>query len=288
MKKKKNQGFFVLILLTFIVSNVSAQSSDWLLGNFSEKSKLETKNESTLILTNGLISRTFSISPNGATIGFDNLVTEETLIRSVRPEALVEIEGIEYDVGGLNGQPVHNYLKKSWIKDMTANPGSFKYTSYSINEIEERFQWKKRMEWLPKDMPWPPKGKTLTMIYRADDTTIKTLLGEKDSDINRKVLLEDKFAVLSPKWEIFTSGASDRSSFINEGKAGEIMAMSNTSVYAEQKLPENTRVIKCKLNNGTDISESHGLGMVVVFPDKKVRLAFSGTYGFSFSDGEQN
>ncbi len=130
MKKKKNQGFFVLILLAAIVSNVSAQSSDWLLGNFSEKSKLETKSDSAIILTNGLISRTFSTTPNGATIGFDNLVTEETLIRSVRPEALVEIEGIEYEVGGLNGQPVHNYIKKSWIKHMTANPSSFKYTSY--------------------------------------------------------------------------------------------------------------------------------------------------------------
>lgn len=287
MKKKKNQGFYVFILSAFFVSNVSAQSNDWLLGNFQEKSRLETENESTLVLTNGLISRTFSTTPNCATIGFDDLVNDEALIRSIRPEALVEIDGIEYEVGGLKGQPIHNYLKKSWIKDMTVNPGSFKYISYSINEIEERFQWKKRMEWLPKDMPWPPKGKTLTMTYKADDATINTLLGEKDSDINRKVLLEDKFTVLSPNWEIFTSGASDRSSFINEGKAGEIMAMSNTSVYAEQNLLENTRVIKCKLNNGTDISETHGLGIVVVFPDKKVRLAFSGTYGFTFSDGEQ-
>jgi len=287
MKKKKIQGYFILILFSFIISNLSAQPNDWLLGNFPEKSKLETKSNSAIVLTNGLISRTFSISPNGATIGFDNLVNDETLLRSVRPEALVEIDGIEYEVGGLNGQPVHNYLKKSWIKDMTVNPGSFKYKSYSISEIEERFQWKKRMDWLPKDMPWPPKGKTLTMIYRADDSTINTLLGDKESDINRKVLLEDRFAVLSPNWEIFTSGASDRSSFINEGKAGEIMAMSNTSVYAEQHLPENTRVIKCKLNNGTDISDTHGLGMIVVFPDKNVRLAFSGTYGISFSDGEQ-
>ena len=287
MKNKIIQIKNAFILLSFVVSNVSAQSNDWLLGNFPKKSKLETKSSSALILTNGLISRTFSTSPNGATIGFDELANNESVIRSIRPEALVEIDGFVYEIGGLNGQSVHNYLKKSWIKDMTANPGSFKYIGYNISDIKEQFPWKKRMEWLPKDVPWPPKGKNLTMTYKADDATITTLLGDKDSDINRKVLVDDKFTVLSPQWEIFTSGAFDRSSFINEGKAGEIMAMSNTAVYAEQVLPENTRVIKCKLNNGTDISDSHGLGMVVVFPDKHVRLAFSGTYGFTFSDGNQ-
>ncbi|MCK5465471.1 MAG: hypothetical protein KAI95_20730, partial [Bacteroidales bacterium] len=287
MKKKTIQSLNVSALLLCILLNASGQSKDWLLGNFQEKSNLEKTNNDQLILTNGLISRTFSMVPNGATIGFDNLINGESVIRSVRPEAIVEIDGIEYEVGGLEGQPAHNYLKKSWIKDMTANPGSFKYSSYSINEIEERFQWKKRMEWMPRDMPWPPKGKTLTMVYKGDDATINTLLGEMDSDMNREPLMEDKFTVLSRHWEIFASGASDRSSFINEGKAGEIMAMSNTAVYAEQLLPPNSRIIKCKLNNGTDISGSHGLGMVVVFPEKLVRLAFSGTYGITFSDGEQ-
>ncbi len=212
-------------------------SGDWLVHETDLKAQLleqHLNGQELITLHNGLISRTFTTTPNGATIGFDNLVTREAVIRSVRPEALIEIDGIEYEVGGLHGQPVHNYLKKSWIKDMSANPAAFKYSSFSIGDIEERFQWKKRVEWLPKDMPWPPAGKTLTMTYKADDTTINTLLGEMDSDRNRTVLMEDKFTVLSPAWKIFTSGASDRSSFINEGKAGEIMAMSNTAVYAEQ------------------------------------------------------
>jgi hypothetical protein len=240
-----------------------------------------------ITLHNGLISRTFSTAPNGATIGFEDLRTAESVLRSVRPEALVEIDGIEYEVGGLQGQPVHNYLKRSWIRDMKANPGSFKYSGYSMEDIKQRFPWKKRMEWLPKDMPWPPKGKTLTMTYKADDATINTLIGAEDSDMNRTIISEDRFTVLSPNWKIFTSGASDRSSFINEGKAGEIMAMSNTAVYAEHTLPQDTRIIKCKINNGTDISESHGLGMVVVFADKTIRLAFAGTYGLAFFDGEK-
>jgi len=287
MLKKNMLGFSFAFSIAALSLSVSGQSDDWLLGKFQEKSRLEEKGETNLVLTNGLISRSFSTTPNGATIGFDNLISNETVIRSVRPEALIEVDGIEYEVGGLKGQPAHNYLKQSWIKDMTANPGAFKYTGYSIRDIEKRFEWKKRMDWLPKDMPWPPEGKTLTMTYTADDATISTLLGKMDSDMNREVLLEDKFTVLPSTWKIFTSGASDRSSFINEGKAGEIMAMSNTAVYAEHSLPAGTRVIKCKLNNGTDISASHGLGMIAVFPKKTVRLAYTGTYGLAFFDGKK-
>ena len=186
------RGFPIVILLTLPVMSVPGQTEDWLLGNFKEKSRLEIPDESQLVFTNGLISRTFSTEPNGATVGLDNLASRQSVIRSVRPEAVVEIDGIEYEVGGLEGQPVHNYLKKSWIKNMTVNPGSFKYIGYTLGEIEKRFEWKKRMDWLPKDMPWPPKGKTLTMTYKADDATISSLLGEMDSDMNREVLLEDK------------------------------------------------------------------------------------------------
>ena len=115
MKKKTIQSLNVSALLLCILLNASGQSNDWLLGNFQEKSNLEKTNNDQLILTNGLISRTFSMVPNGATIGFDNLINGESVIRSVRPEAIVEIDGIEYEVGGLEGQPAHNYLKKSWI-----------------------------------------------------------------------------------------------------------------------------------------------------------------------------
>jgi hypothetical protein len=258
---------------------------DWLLGSVEEKASLYRSEEGHLVFSNGLISRVFSVSPNGATIDFQDLTNGQSILRSVRPEALVVINGNEYEVGGLEGQPVHNYLKKSWIKEMTVNPGSFKFTGYNITDIQERFPWKKRLEWMPGDMAWPPAGKTLTMYYKADDEMIETLLGDRGSDMNRHILMEDNFIVLDPAWNIFTSWGEDRSLFINEGKAGEMLVPSNTSVYSERPLPEGTKVIKCKLNNGTDISQTHGLGMAVVFPQKTVRLAFSGTYGLTFYDG---
>ena len=281
-------GLFLNLSGCNTLSEQDNQQQDWLIDGQEYVARLEeSPGGEELTLTNGLISRTFSTSPNGATTGFDNLVTHESVIRSVRPEALIEIDGIEYEVGGLTGQPIHNYLKKSWISDLKANPGAFKYTGYSLMEIRAQFEWKKRMEWMPEDLPWPPKGKTLTMTYQANDETIDALLGDINSDRNRIILTEDKFVVLSDDWKIITSTGSDRSLFINEGKAGEMMTMTNTAVYAEQSLPSGTRVIKCKLNNGTDISNSHGLGLAVVFPHKTIRLAFSGTYGLAFFDGIQ-
>jgi len=67
---------------------------------------------------NGLISRVFSLSPNGATVGFENLMAGESLLRSVRTEAEINIEGIALRVGGLTGQPVHNDLLKECVSQL--------------------------------------------------------------------------------------------------------------------------------------------------------------------------
>jgi hypothetical protein len=40
-------------------------------------------------LTNGLVERRFRLSPNAATVGFENLMTGESLLRGVKPEAAV-------------------------------------------------------------------------------------------------------------------------------------------------------------------------------------------------------
>ncbi len=44
-------------------------------------------------------------------------VSGEQLIRSVRPEARITINGKDYNVGGLYGQKEHAYFVNSWLKD---------------------------------------------------------------------------------------------------------------------------------------------------------------------------
>lgn len=147
--------------------------SDWLINAKGSETKLYRTADGNLVLSNGIVSRTFSVAPNGATTGLDLLTTDESFLRSVRPEAEVEIDGMRFSVGGLTGQPIHNYLLPSWLEEMEADPASFRLVDYNVGEIKERFPWKKRTEWMPQDMPWPPPGKEVTFSYRLDDDAIR-------------------------------------------------------------------------------------------------------------------
>jgi len=158
----------ISVLLAGMVLYVSGQSEDWLLGNFTEHTRLETTNDGTLVFTNGLISRTFSTAPNGATIGFDNLMTGESILRSVKPEATVEIDGQEFEVGGLMGQVEQAYLRLDWIDDLKSNPEAFQFSGYATNKIKARVPWNRCR--YSSDQPWPPEGLELVMNYEPPDS----------------------------------------------------------------------------------------------------------------------
>ena len=97
--------------------------SDYLIdpGPFTAKVS-RSKDGRTLILSNGLIRRVWRLSPNGACVAFDNLMTDQAMLRSVRPEARLTIDGKQLDVGGLVGQPNHAFLAPEWLAKMRANP----------------------------------------------------------------------------------------------------------------------------------------------------------------------
>jgi len=144
-----------------------AVRADWLLDPSPYKAGVFRKGTKELVLGNGLIARTFRIAPNGATVGLDHCGSGEAFLRSVRPEARVQIDGCRYDVGGLVGQPVHNYLLPEWLDRMKADPAAFELAGFSVGRIRERFDWKKRRQWMPADLPWPPPGATLTLSFRS-------------------------------------------------------------------------------------------------------------------------
>lgn len=153
-------------------------TGDWLIDGTGAKASLYRTDDGHLVLSNGIVSRTFTVTPNGATVGLDLLPVNESFIRSVRPEAEIVIDGMRLSVGGLAGQPVHNYLLPSWLEKMGADPASFMLFDYSVSEIKERFPWVKRSEWMPHDMPWPAPGKELVFRYRPGDGAVK-LMQEK-------------------------------------------------------------------------------------------------------------
>ena len=243
-----------------------------------------------LILSNGLVRRTWRVQPNGACIGIKSLASGQQLLRSVRPEAEVTIGGVRYEVGGLSGQPNHAYLTPEWLDEMESPPGAMRLVDFAIAEPEERFPWM-RVRHHDPNAKWPPEGVHLRMEYELpllSDSELNDLLrtgggqsaiGQDNqtathappSELGRERLLHDDFRERSAPWRVHVSAASARSSFENEGKVGEIYTPANTAVLAERDLPPGTRIVQATIDVGTDnISASWGPGIALVFENDLV------------------
>ena len=69
-------------------------------------------------------------------------------------------------MGGLAGQPVKNYLKADWIEKLHADPAAYRFADWKEEPLARHFAWKKRPEWLSRDLPWPPPGKQVDAAFR--------------------------------------------------------------------------------------------------------------------------
>ena len=247
---------------------------DWLIQVPKVKARVyRTADGKGLVLSNGLVRRIFRLSPNAATVALDDLVTGKSLLRAVKPEALLWIDGRRYEVGGLKGQPDHAFLKPEWLERLYAAPGSFQFRGFRVGVPKARFAWK-RVRHYDERCQWPPKGVALTMDYvmrRLTARQVADLAGE--SGFGRKRLARDSFNRLNRKvWRVHISKAHPRSSFVNEGKVGEIYTPENTSVYVERDLPPGTALVEARFDAGTDKSTDWGPGIVLVWPGRTFRF----------------
>jgi len=116
-----------------------------------------------LVLGNGLIRRTFRLGPNAATVAYDNLMTGDSLLRGVKPEAAVEIDGRKYDIGGLVGQVEYAYLRPEWVDSFTADPNALQFAGYEVGKTEARLRWSRKR--YSDNLPWPPPGMSLKLRF---------------------------------------------------------------------------------------------------------------------------
>ena len=148
---------------------VPPAGTDWLVQAVGRRAGIyRNADGSELILDNGLIRRTFRIRPNGATVNLDNLMTGASLLRCVKPEALVTLDGREIEVGGLKGQPNHAYLRAEWIPVLTNNPAAFQLTGVELGHPRSSIGWKRR---LGTATPWPSVGVAVGFHYSALDSS---------------------------------------------------------------------------------------------------------------------
>ena len=142
-----------------------ALGADWLLDPSAYVSSVKVTDRE-VSLENGLVRRTIRMTPSPATVSIRNLVTGEELLRSVSSEARIAVAGTEYKVGGLEGQPINNYLRPEWLDAMIAPKGGYAYAGMDEGPIEARFPCRLRREWMGRDLPWPPKGRHVKMRFR--------------------------------------------------------------------------------------------------------------------------
>ncbi|NIG56886.1 alpha-galactosidase [Chitinophaga sp. Cy-1792] len=121
--------------------NVSAQkpaatvSKDWLIDNSAYKADIRV-NGNEITLSNGLLSRSFRTTPNLICTDYRNLVSGEQLLRAIKPEAALIIDGKTYNIGGAYGQPQQAYLLPEWLGELKAGNNDFTYQRYEITPLQ--------------------------------------------------------------------------------------------------------------------------------------------------------
>ncbi|NCC11193.1 MAG: alpha-galactosidase [Bacteroidia bacterium] len=141
---------------------------DWLL--YPERSKAgiyTTPDGKGLVIANAMVSRTFRLFPNLATVGITNRMLGESLLRAVSSEGTLTVDGKRWNIGGLGGQPERGYLKQEWLDQMKALPESFLVENFEITSVKPPINWA-RSRW------------ALNKEWATGKELIFTLFGEKE------------------------------------------------------------------------------------------------------------
>lgn len=161
--------------LPLLPESESVSGVDWLVHAVEQKAAVyRTEDGKSIVLSNGLLRRTFRITPNAATVGLENLVSGESLLRGVKPEAVLVLNGQRIEVGGLKGQPNYAFLLQEWVDTLQAAPDAMQYAGFTVGEPRERIPWKQVRRHAP-DVQWPPSGVALAMHYVMPETAPEPL-----------------------------------------------------------------------------------------------------------------
>lgn len=167
----------LLLALAWLQAAADARGTDWLLQRPGEwPAVIRTENDGrTLVLENGLARRTWRLGPDGALAcisltrtavgrapGDASGATE--LLRAVRPEAELVVDGARVPIGGLEGQPDHAFLLEEWLEHMRPAPEALRFVGWEAGEPVERLEWGRTRHAAP-DAAWPPPGAALRLDF---------------------------------------------------------------------------------------------------------------------------
>ena len=171
--------------------------SDWLVNPPDINANVyRSSDNKDIILFNGLVKRTFRVAPNLACIGYLNTTSGQQLLRAVKPEARVKINGVEYSVGGLLGQTEQAYLIPSWVDEYKAGPNDFKFVGFTVQPIEPFLKWKSRT-WAVNTKQ--ATGKLVSFAFESPVTDLKGLVIKVNYELYDKMPLIVKWISIENK-----------------------------------------------------------------------------------------
>jgi len=226
-----------------------AQKNDWLVKPPSIKAQvIKSADGKELTLYNGLLKRVFRISPDVGCISYENLTIQKELLRAVKPEAILTINGKVYNLGGLYGQTENAYLLPDEVVHLRPGEDGFKCTGYAVTTIKAALNWKSRM-WMPKISQ--ATGKTIVFHYVA---TVPELAG-LNVDINYE--LYDGIPLINKSLIITNLGSMNLK--LNRVK-NEILGM------AEEEGPISTNLTLNKPPQGLYIESNYAFNNNFSYP----------------------
>ena len=161
-----------LVALVVAAGAGTVSGADWIVDPSPFVAQAYEK-DGRIVLENGLVRRELLLKPDVTTWSFKCLTTGEEYVRAPDREAQFEVDGKWYDVGGVKEPPVLNYTCVEWEKSLQplspskGTSGVYHYAGHAFGPIRARFEWQRHPEWSARELPWPPKGRELTLSFTA-------------------------------------------------------------------------------------------------------------------------
>ncbi len=135
---------------------------DWLIHRDRAKAQImQTDAGQEIVISNGLVSRSWRLSPYFATVGYRNLMNNEELLRAVSNEGSLTINGKSYALGGVESQFEYGYFKREWLDKMKPAKDCFQVVDFHASDLKPRIKWaKSRWASNKKD----PTGQVLSFV----------------------------------------------------------------------------------------------------------------------------
>lgn len=195
---KKIVGSVAALLLSYgaiAQQRNMAFQSDWLLSPVTQRASVEEKGN-TITLNNGLVRRTFAKAGNLACIDYTNLANNQQLLRSIKPEAKITINGKEYNVGGLRGQKENAYLLTQWVDKLQTGSEDFVMVKYAVEDLKPFINWKSTTWAMNKKQA---TGKIISFEYASPLTDLKGIVVKVNYELYDGIPLIVKWLSLENK-----------------------------------------------------------------------------------------